>query len=75
LFIAQVTEKETAKKQLQDVPVICNFSEVFLDDLPGLPPPRQVEFKIKLIPDAAPVARVPYCLTKDLYAAPIEGIV
>nr|GEU89588.1 copia protein [Tanacetum cinerariifolium] len=46
------------KKQLQDVLVICNFP----DDLPGLPPPRQVEFKIKLIPDAAPVARAPYCL-------------
>nr|GEX98749.1 hypothetical protein [Tanacetum cinerariifolium] len=41
LFIAQVTEKETAKKQLQDVPAICNFPEVFPDDLPGLPPPRQ----------------------------------
>nr|GEX44195.1 retrotransposable element Tf2 [Tanacetum cinerariifolium] len=62
LFIAQVTEKEPVKKQLQDVPVICNFPEVFPDDLPGLPPPRQVEFKIELIPDAAPVARVPYRL-------------
>nr|GEX04020.1 hypothetical protein [Tanacetum cinerariifolium] len=57
LFMAQVTEKEPAKKQLQDVPVICNFPEVFPDDLPGLPPPRQVEFKIKLILDDAPVAR------------------
>nr|GEV51335.1 hypothetical protein [Tanacetum cinerariifolium] len=62
LFMAQVKEKEPAKKQLQDVPVICNFPEVFPDDLPGLPPPRQVEFKIKLIPDAAPVARAPYRL-------------
>nr|GEV13620.1 hypothetical protein [Tanacetum cinerariifolium] len=62
LFISQVTEKEPAKKQLQDVPVICNFLEVFLDDLPGLPPPRQVEFKIELIPGAAPVACAPYRL-------------
>nr|GEW78251.1 retrotransposable element Tf2 [Tanacetum cinerariifolium] len=54
--------ERTAKKQLQDVPVICNFPEVFLDDLPGLPPPQQVEFKIKLIPGAAPVARAPYRL-------------
>nr|GFA31969.1 uncharacterized mitochondrial protein AtMg00810-like [Tanacetum cinerariifolium] len=50
------------KKQLQDVPVICNFPEVFPDDLPGLPPPRQVEFKIELIPSAAPVTRAPYRL-------------
>nr|GEU37432.1 hypothetical protein [Tanacetum cinerariifolium] len=62
LFIAQVTEKEPAKKQLQDVPVICNFSKVVLDDLPGLPPPRQVEFKIDLILSAAPAARAPYRL-------------
>nr|GEW03881.1 reverse transcriptase domain-containing protein [Tanacetum cinerariifolium] len=62
LFIAQVTEKEPTKKRLQDVLVIRNFPMVFPDDLPGLPPPRQVEFKIELIPDAAPVARAPYCL-------------
>nr|GFA30434.1 putative reverse transcriptase domain-containing protein [Tanacetum cinerariifolium] len=49
-------------KQLQDVPVICKFPKVFPDDLPGLPPPRQVEFKIELIPGAAPVARAPYRL-------------
>nr|GEU53982.1 hypothetical protein [Tanacetum cinerariifolium] len=66
LFIAQVMKKEPAKKQLQDVPVICNFPEVFPDDLQGLPPPRQVEFRIELIPGVAPVARAPYCL------APIE---
>nr|GEW27364.1 hypothetical protein [Tanacetum cinerariifolium] len=54
LFIAQVTEKEPAKKQLQDVLVICSFPEVFPDDLPGLPPPQQVDFKIKLIPGTTP---------------------
>ncbi|GJW43503.1 putative reverse transcriptase domain-containing protein [Tanacetum coccineum] len=62
LFLAQVTEKEPSKKQLQDVPVIRNFPEVFPDDLPGLPPPRQVEFRIELVPGAAPVARAPYHL-------------
>nr|GEX63572.1 hypothetical protein [Tanacetum cinerariifolium] len=70
LFIAQVMEKELAMKQLQDVPVICNFLEVFPDDLPGLPLPRQVEFKIELIPDAVAIARAPYRLApselKDL---------
>nr|GEV59094.1 putative reverse transcriptase domain-containing protein [Tanacetum cinerariifolium] len=55
-------KKEPAKKQPQDVPVICNFPEVFLHNLPGLPPPRQVEFKIELIPGAVPVKRAPYRL-------------
>nr|GEW34333.1 hypothetical protein [Tanacetum cinerariifolium] len=50
------------KKQQHDVLVICNFPKVFPDDLPGLPPPRQVEFKIKPIPGAAPVACAPYRL-------------
>ncbi|GJR81686.1 putative reverse transcriptase domain-containing protein [Tanacetum coccineum] len=62
LFLAQVTEKEPSKKQLQDVPVIRNIPEVFPDDLPGLPPPRQVEFRIELVPGAALVTRTPYLL-------------
>ncbi|GJU57425.1 putative reverse transcriptase domain-containing protein [Tanacetum coccineum] len=62
LFVAHVTEKEPKEKCLGDVLVIRDFPEVFPDDLPGLPPPRQVEFKIELVPGAAPVARVPYRL-------------
>ncbi|GKD38600.1 hypothetical protein Tco_1258807, partial [Tanacetum coccineum] len=57
-----VTEKEPKEKRLEDVPIIRNFSEVFPDDLPGLPPPRQVEFRIKLVSGAAPVACAPYRL-------------
>nr|GFB91281.1 putative reverse transcriptase domain-containing protein [Tanacetum cinerariifolium] len=44
LFVAHVTEKEPPEKQIEDVPVIRDFPEVFPYDLPGLPPPRQVEF-------------------------------
>ncbi|GJR86305.1 putative reverse transcriptase domain-containing protein [Tanacetum coccineum] len=50
------------EKRLEDVPVIRDFPEVFPDDLPGLPPPRQVEFQIDLVPGAAPVARALYRL-------------
>ncbi|GJX80992.1 putative reverse transcriptase domain-containing protein [Tanacetum coccineum] len=42
--------------------MIIDFPRVFPDDLPGLPPPRQVEFKIELVPGAAPVARALYRL-------------
>ncbi|GJT99925.1 putative reverse transcriptase domain-containing protein [Tanacetum coccineum] len=62
LFLAYVIEKEKSEKRLEDVPVIRDFPEVFPDDLPGLPPPRQVEFKIDLVSGAAPVARAPYRL-------------
>nr|GEY78408.1 hypothetical protein [Tanacetum cinerariifolium] len=57
LFVAHVTENEPKEKHLEDVPVIRDFLEVFLDDLPGLPPPWQVEFRIELVPGVAPVAR------------------
>ncbi|GJW44957.1 hypothetical protein Tco_0073756 [Tanacetum coccineum] len=65
-FLAHITIKEAGdkskKKQLQDVPIVKNFPEVFPEDLPGLPPTRQVEFHIDLVPGAAPVARAPYRL-------------
>ncbi|GJU75392.1 putative reverse transcriptase domain-containing protein [Tanacetum coccineum] len=62
LFLAHLTEKEPAKKGLEDVPVIRDFPEVFLDYLLGLPSPRQVEFRIELVHGAAPVAHAPYRL-------------
>ncbi|GJR16907.1 hypothetical protein Tco_0965434 [Tanacetum coccineum] len=55
-------ETSLKKKQLQDVPIVKNFPEVFPEDLPGLPPTRQVEFHIDLVPGAAPIARAPYRL-------------
>nr|GEW46816.1 reverse transcriptase domain-containing protein [Tanacetum cinerariifolium] len=62
LFVAQVIEKEPAERRLEDVLIICKFPNVFPEDLPGLPPPRQVEFEIELVLRAAPVVRAPYRL-------------
>ncbi|GJV45784.1 putative reverse transcriptase domain-containing protein [Tanacetum coccineum] len=57
-----VMEKKSDEKRLKDIPVVKEFPDVFPKDLPGLPPIRQVEFQIDLIPGAAPVARTPYRL-------------
>ncbi|KAD7478389.1 hypothetical protein E3N88_01525 [Mikania micrantha] len=46
--IALITEKPVAEKKIEDIPVVCEFPEVFPEDLPGLPPIRQVEFRIDL---------------------------
>ncbi|GJR25962.1 putative reverse transcriptase domain-containing protein [Tanacetum coccineum] len=58
IFLAHVTAKEvedkSEKKRLEDVPIVRVFPEVFPEDLPGLPPTRQVEFQIDLVPGAAP---------------------
>ncbi|GJZ32090.1 putative reverse transcriptase domain-containing protein [Tanacetum coccineum] len=62
-LIIQVMEKKSDEKRLEDIRVVREFLEVFPEDLPGLPPVRQVEFQIDLILGAAPVARSPYRLT------------
>ncbi|GKF66888.1 hypothetical protein Tco_0193405, partial [Tanacetum coccineum] len=66
VFLANVTTKETKykseKKRLEDVPIVQDFPDVFLEDLLGLPSTRKVEFQIDLIPGVAPVARAPYRL-------------
>ncbi|GKA03076.1 putative reverse transcriptase domain-containing protein [Tanacetum coccineum] len=66
VFLAHVTAKKaedkSEEKQLEDVPIVRDFPEVFPEDLPGIPLTRQLEFQINLIPGAAPVARAPYRL-------------
>ena len=54
-------EKET-RVTPEEVPVIHKYLTVFLDDLPGLPPDRQIEFSIELVPGTAPISKAPYRL-------------
>ncbi|KAF5755981.1 putative aspartic peptidase domain superfamily [Helianthus annuus] len=61
-ILALVTDASTKDKRIEDFPVVRDFPEVFLEELPGLPPHRQVEFQIELAPGAAPIARAPYRL-------------
>ncbi|GJS98781.1 hypothetical protein Tco_0819951 [Tanacetum coccineum] len=61
-FTKKETKDKSEQKRLEDVPTIRDFSEVFLEDLPGLPPTRKVEFQIDLVPGSAPVAHAPYRL-------------
>ncbi|GJT60624.1 putative reverse transcriptase domain-containing protein [Tanacetum coccineum] len=66
VFLAHITTKEAKDKsegkRLEDVPIVRDFPELFPEDLPGIPPARQVEFQIDLVPGAAPVAWAPYRL-------------
>nr|GEX35349.1 hypothetical protein [Tanacetum cinerariifolium] len=63
VYLTQVTSKKAEDKseenRLEDVPIVREFPEVFLEDLHRLPPVRQVEFQINLVPSAAPVAWAP----------------
>jgi hypothetical protein len=46
--------------QLENIPVVCEYPDVFPDDLPGMPPDRDIEFVIELQPDTAPISKRPY---------------
>jgi hypothetical protein len=51
---------EAIVQEIQDILVVCEFPDVFPEDLPGLPPERDVEFEIKLKPDTAPISKRSY---------------
>ena len=47
-------------KSLEGVPVVNEYPDVFLEELPGMPPDRDIEFVIELIPGISPIAKRPY---------------
>jgi hypothetical protein len=48
------------ESRLEDIPVVNEFQDVFPQELPGMPPDREIEFTIDLIPGTAPIAQAPY---------------
>ncbi|KAL5548161.1 hypothetical protein UlMin_003392 [Ulmus minor] len=56
--IVDTTKKE--KVELEDVPIVNEFEEVFPDELPGIPPDREVTFEIELVPGTTPISKAPY---------------
>ena len=61
-FLAYMVDKKQEVNDIKDIPVVCNFPDIFPEDLLGVPPEHQVEFRINLIPGANPVAKYPYRL-------------
>ncbi|GKC35744.1 hypothetical protein Tco_1048128 [Tanacetum coccineum] len=58
--VKRLMSAKAEEPKLEDIAIIRNFSEVFPDDLSGLPPSQEVEFCIDLIPGAMPVTKSPY---------------
>lgn len=62
-FLASVsTISEETKPQLNEVEVVCEFPGFFPDEKSGLPPNRELEFFIELVPNETPVSKAPYRL-------------
>ncbi|EOX93994.1 DNA/RNA polymerases superfamily protein [Theobroma cacao] len=59
-YLAYVIDTSNGEPKLEDIPIVSEFSDVFPDDLPGLPPDRELEFPIDLLPGTAPISIPPY---------------
>ena len=64
--MAYVIDRSQEPAKLEDIPVVNEFPDVFPDELPGLPPDREIEFAIVLAPGTEPVSKAPYRM------APVE---
>nr|XP_043639287.1 uncharacterized protein LOC122610359 [Erigeron canadensis] len=61
-YLSHIVDVEKQPLFIKDIPIVNEFADVFLEDLPGIPPERQYEFSIDLIPGANPIAKAPYRL-------------
>nr|GFB42430.1 hypothetical protein [Tanacetum cinerariifolium] len=59
-FLATIHDTTSDVPSIHDQPIVFDFLDVFPDELPGIPPVREVEFSIKLIPGAEPISKAPY---------------
>ena len=50
------------KLKIEDIPVLNEFTDVFPKEIPGLPPRRELDFTIELVPGAVPSLKAPYCM-------------
>ena len=65
-YLATVRDTQQGELKLEDIPIVREFPDVFLEDLSGLPPDREIEFSIDLLPGSSPISKAPYRM------APVE---
>ena len=59
-YLAYSIEVRDSGSQLEDIPVVREFSDVFPEDLPGIPLDREIDFQIELAPGIDPISKAPY---------------
>ena len=59
-YLAYILDTRSSKSKLEQLSVVNEFMDVFLEELPGLPPDREVEFVIDVFPGTAPISVTPY---------------
>ncbi|CAA0811205.1 Uncharacterized mitochondrial protein AtMg00860, partial [Striga hermonthica] len=61
-YLVSMVFEDDSERTPERVSIVCEFLDVFPDEIPGGPPDRQVEFTIDLVPGAGPVSKAPYCM-------------
>ena len=59
-FLAMVLDSKRGQIELENILVVKDFPDVFPEELPGIPPVREVELSIEILPGTAPTSRAPY---------------
>ncbi|KAJ3700128.1 hypothetical protein LUZ61_003833 [Rhynchospora tenuis] len=59
-YLAAVSVESTGQLDIQSIPVVQEFPDVFPDEISGMPPQREVEFGIELMPGTQPISKAPY---------------
>ena len=62
-YLAYVVDMEKAEPSSLDIPVVCDYLDVFPEEFLGLPPRREIEFVIDVVPGAGPASITPYRMT------------
>ena len=59
-YLAYIVNQPKDKAQLEQVPIVREFLDVCPEELVTLPPEREVEFVVELLPEAAPISKTSY---------------
>ena len=59
-YLCNVIDSTTHEPSLADIPIVCEYPDVFPEEIPGMPPQRELDFPIDLIPGSAPISKAPY---------------
>ncbi|XP_073120649.1 uncharacterized protein [Henckelia pumila] len=59
-FLVYALDVLKASPELANIPVVCEFADIFSDEIPGLPPMREIDFSIELVPGTLPISKAPY---------------
>ncbi|GAA0156394.1 hypothetical protein LIER_13905 [Lithospermum erythrorhizon] len=59
-YLATIIDISRGDLRLEDIHIVREFPNVFPEDLPGLPPNRDIEFSIELVPGICPISKAPY---------------